>query len=159
MEVMTKWLKNVNVKRLKKLFKDLGIHLVEKRIREQAKIALDFHRQQGAITVILSASVRDVCEPVRRYLKMDDIICTEMELDNGVYSGKVMGNYCYGEEKLYRVKEYCKMHHFDINNAWYYADSFSDLSVLSAVGHPVCVSPDRKLEQHAREKSWTIENW
>ena len=32
----------------------------------------------------------------------------------------------------------------------------SDLPMLSAVGHPVAVNPDSKLERHAREQGWPI---
>jgi HAD superfamily hydrolase (TIGR01490 family) len=159
MEIMTKWLKNVDASRLKQLFNDLGRYLVETKIRQKAKEAIDFHHRQGAKTVILSASVKDVCAPVRDYLKIDDVICTEMELNGGIYTGKVSGNYCYGEEKLQRVNEYCQQHQFNFENAWYYADSISDLSVLSAIGYPVCVTPDRKLEKHARKMGWPVESW
>lgn len=159
MEIMTRWLKNVEVSRLEQLFNDLGSYLVETKIRQKAKKAIDFHRSQGAKTVILSASVKSVCTPVRDYLQIDDVICTKMELNDGIYTGKVSGNYCYGEEKLLRVKDYCQQHQFTFENAWYYADSISDLSVLSAVGHPICVTPDRKLEKHARKMGWTVEIW
>ena len=159
MEIMTKWLKNVNMEQLTRLFEDLGVHIVENKIREQAKKKLDFHKQQGAKAVILSASVQDICEPVRQYLKMDDIICTVMEINNHRYTGNVAGNYCYAEEKLSRVIEYCTKHQLNIEDAWYYADSLSDISVLSAVGHPVCVSPDRKLKKYAQKNDWPIEIW
>ncbi len=159
MLIMTKWLENVDALRLKQVFDDLSRFLVDNAIRAKARQAVSFHREQSARTAILSASVKDVCEPLRRRLKMDDIICTEMRMDNGVYSGEVSGKYCYGTEKLQRVKSFCRRHRFSLEDAWYYADSIADLSVLRAVGHPVCVTPDRKLKKEARKRGWLIEIW
>ena len=35
-----------------------------------------------------------------------------------------------------------------------YSDSFTDLPMLEAVGHPVAVNPDRPLARVARERAW-----
>ncbi|MEJ2054937.1 MAG: hypothetical protein P8X42_13535 [Calditrichaceae bacterium] len=69
------------------------------------------------------------------------------------------GAYCYGDEKLNKIIEYCKSNHFDLGKAYYYADSYSDLNVLKAVGNPVCVSPDRKLKKIAQKEGWRISIW
>ena len=44
----------------------------------------------------------------------------------------------------------------DLGQCYAYSDSASDLPMLSAVGHPVAVNPDSKLERHAREHGWPI---
>ena len=159
MQIMTRWLENVDASVLKQLFNDLGRYLVQNKIRQKAVEAAAYHRGQGAKTVILSASVKDVCLPVQNYLQIDDIICTKMQLNNGIYTGKVSGNYCYGEEKLERVKVYCREQGFSLQESWYYADSFADLAVLKAIGHPVCVTPDRKLKKEAHKMGWPVEEW
>ena len=44
----------------------------------------------------------------------------------------------------------------DLNQCYAYSDSASDLPMLSAVGHPVAVNPDGKLERHARANGWPV---
>ena len=47
----------------------------------------------------------------------------------------------------------------DLKLSFAYADSYSDLPLLRAVGNPVVVSPDSALYRHARRKRWPIEEW
>ncbi len=37
-----------------------------------------------------------------------------------------------------------------------YSDSYTDLPMLEAVGHPVAVNPDRVLAKAARERGWEV---
>ena len=37
-----------------------------------------------------------------------------------------------------------------------YSDSYTDLPMLEAVGHPVAVNPDRVLAKVAREREWEV---
>ncbi len=114
------------------------------------------HKKNGGRTVILSASTGYMCKPAMDYLKMDDMVCSEMEVHDGLLTGRPVKAYCYGSEKVHRLEAYCQEHGFDPAAAWYYADSYSDLPVLEIVGHPVCVSPDDRLMAIARSRNWTI---
>ena len=38
----------------------------------------------------------------------------------------------------------------------FYSDSINDLPLLERVTHAVCVDPDAKLAQKARERGWSI---
>ncbi|MBA3610362.1 MAG: HAD-IB family hydrolase, partial [Rubrobacter sp.] len=47
----------------------------------------------------------------------------------------------------------------DLSRSYAYADAISDLPMLEAVGNPVAVNPDRRLEASAKERGWRIEHW
>ena len=47
----------------------------------------------------------------------------------------------------------------DLKHSYAYADSYSDLPLLRAVGNPVAVSPDSALYRYARRRRWPIEKW
>jgi HAD superfamily hydrolase (TIGR01490 family) len=128
-------------------------------IRDEARNEIQVHRNNGGRTVMLSASPGFICSRMKDLLIMDDLICTELEVENGVLSGKLKGRYCYGKEKLVQARQYCSQRGQDIKNAYYYADSYSDLPVLESVGNPVCVSPDARLEKEARLRGWRVETW
>jgi putative phosphoserine phosphatase/1-acylglycerol-3-phosphate O-acyltransferase len=79
-----------------------------------------------------------------------------METVDGVLTGAPEGKYCFGDEKRVRLLSFCDMNLSTPADSWYYADSIADLPVLEIVGHPVCVSPDRKLASIARKRNWRI---
>jgi phosphoserine phosphatase len=92
-------------------------------------------------------------------LGVEEIICTTMEIAEGIMTGKPEGNFCFGAEKRIRLLSFCEKNHYDPAEAWYYSDSVSDLPVFEVVGHPVCITPDKKLTRIASEKGWEICDW
>ena len=90
---------------------------------------------------------------------MDDVICTELEIIDDRFTGKMIGRYCFGTEKLIRARQYCKDNGFKMKDAFYYADSISDLPVFESVGFPICVTPEKKLEKIALRRGWKINIW
>ena len=44
----------------------------------------------------------------------------------------------------------------ELDRAYAYADSLSDLPLLAACGHPVAVNPDRRLRLVAERGGWPI---
>jgi len=137
------------------LFNDVIIN----HIRKDAINEINFHKNNQARIVLLSAATSYICDPIKKYLKIDDVICTQLDVQNGIFTGRLLTNYCYGEEKLKRAEEYCRFHGFEITDAFYYADSYADVFVFEKVGNPVCVSPDNRLKRLAVEKAWKIDNW
>lgn len=132
---------------------------LRKYVREDARREVAMHRERGVRTVVLSASTTFFCETIRDELDMDDVICTEVEVADGRLTGALKGRYCYGAEKLVRAKAYCGERGIDLAGSWYYADSIADMPVMEAVGRPVCVTPDPKLEREARKRGWDIRIW
>jgi HAD superfamily hydrolase (TIGR01490 family) len=130
-----------------------------KEIRNDARREVKFHQDKGAHTVILSASTAFFCDQIKTELQMDDIICTELEFIDDRFTGKMKGRYCYGTEKLIRARQYCKDKGLSMVDAFYYADSIADLPVFEAVGVPVCITPDKKLEKMALKRGWKIDMW
>jgi len=128
-------------------------------IRPQAREAVAYHKSKGAETVILSASTRYVCEPVKDHLGMHAAICTPLDVENGQFNGHLGGPYVFGEQKHLSALDYCANKGIDIAGCYYYGDAYTDRFVMEAVGTPVCVTPDKKLRAHAAEKDWQIVEW
>lgn len=128
-------------------------------VRDKAREEVAFHRDRGALTVILSASPAFICERMKAHLGMSDIICTELEVEAGRLTGRLKGEYCHGKEKHVRARDYCTERGLGMEDAYYYADSIDDLPVLDAVGFPVCVTPSRSLERIALKRGWKIVRW
>jgi phosphoserine phosphatase len=92
-------------------------------------------------------------------LGMDGYLCSSLETKEGLLTGEPEGRICYGEEKLHRLIIFCAENNINQSDLWYYSDSISDLPVLSYVGNPVCVNPDRELRIEAQKRGWQILFW
>jgi len=159
MSRMTLWVKGLPEEILNDLCVESARSEILPSVWPEAVSELTMHKRNNASTVILSSSIVPLCREIAENLGVDDIICTALESDGGYYTGRTDGQLCYGKEKAVRLLEYCKKNNSDPDNAWYYGDSFSDLPVLSIVGHPVCVNPERNLQKRATEKGWKILYW
>jgi putative phosphoserine phosphatase/1-acylglycerol-3-phosphate O-acyltransferase len=153
---MGRWLKGVTVDEANVLSEHVvNKHLVNA-IRPEIYSEIRFHKENNAEIVILSSAIIQICRPLGSYIGVDDIICTVMEVADGVFTGSAENKFCFEDEKRIRLMEYCKTRNYSLNEAFYYGDSISDLSALKVVGHPVCVQPDRKLSRISHENGWRI---
>jgi HAD superfamily hydrolase (TIGR01490 family) len=159
MEKMTGWVKGIPEEIVTDLCLSVAEEVMIPSIHREVISELEMHRSANARTVILSSTLIPVCRAVADNLKMDDIICSEMEVKNNLLTGHPVGRLCYGDEKVRRLREYCEKNNSTPSQSWYYADALIDFPVLSIVGFPVCVNPDRKLRKKAREKGWKIYSW
>ena len=58
-------------------------------IRPQARAIVKAHQRMGHVVVLASAATRFQTGPVARELGIDDILCTELEIEDGVLTGRV----------------------------------------------------------------------
>ena len=156
---MAEWLKGISEESLIRLGEEVGKKRLIKAVYPQVYPEIKMHRDGKAKLVILSAALSYACLAIKNHLGFDDAICSHLEIVDGKFTGLAEGKMCYGKEKLARVEAYCRDNKFNLKNAYYYADSIADLSVLDAVGHPVCINPDKWLYKVARHKSWIIRYW
>jgi HAD superfamily hydrolase (TIGR01490 family) len=156
---MLKWLAGVPEKRVSDLSSEVFEKHMLRAIPEEARSEIRMHKDKDAAVIILSSSLSPVCQVVADHLEMDDVICTQIETDDGRCTGRTAGKLCFGNEKVSRLKEYCEKNNSKVEQAWYYGDSFSDFPVLQIVGNPVCVNPDKKLFKAANKNSWKIYLW
>ncbi|KLO21412.1 HAD family hydrolase [Marinitoga sp. 1155] len=124
-------------------------------IRNSMKKEIEFHKKNNAYLVIISASPDSIVKPVAEYLKFDNFICTKTIIKNGKITGEI-GTYMYEENKVKEAKKLCQKYNFNMEDAYFYSDSISDLPLLKVVGHPICVSPDFRLRRIAKKNNWKI---
>lgn len=126
------------------------------KIRPEARRLVDIHRHAGRATYIVSAAPQEIIEPLAASLGMAGAIGTRGKVVDGVYTGELDGPFCYAEGKVEAIVDLARWDELDLNQCYAYSDSASDLPMLQAVGHPVAVNPDAKLERHARSHGWPI---
>jgi putative phosphoserine phosphatase/1-acylglycerol-3-phosphate O-acyltransferase len=159
MNEMLTWVEGISESTFNDLCSEVFTGVLLPSVYGEAKPEIEEHHKNKTKTVILSSSLLQVCREFADHLGIDDVICSEIEIRNGILTGKPKGHLCFGPEKLVRMKEYCEKNNITPRKAWYYADSASDIPVLEAVGHPVCVNPDKELLKKAKINSWEVYYW
>jgi phosphatidylglycerophosphatase C len=75
--------------------------------RNQVRARVDWHRRQGHVLVLVSASPELYVAPVGEELGFDGVLATRLEVDPaGRLTGRFDGRNCRGSEKLRRLDEW-----------------------------------------------------
>lgn len=116
---------------------------------------LDGHRAEGRRLVLATTTPYDLVKPMADAVGFDDVVATRHEVGgDGAYTGGLAGNFVWSRGKLAAVRAWATEHGVDLRESWFYSDSVYDLPLLSAVGHPVAVNPDPRLQLLAVARRW-----
>jgi HAD superfamily hydrolase (TIGR01490 family) len=115
-------------------------------------------RHAGDLTAIVTATNRFITAPIAAELGVPNLIATDIEEVDGVFTGKPRGTPTFREGKIDRVNEWLaeRGHGLADYESWFYSDSLNDLPLLERVTHPVAVDPDATLRAHAADRGWPI---
>jgi HAD superfamily hydrolase (TIGR01490 family) len=114
------------------------------------------HQDAGRAVYIVTAASQELADVLAHVLVLDGGIGMRSEVRDGVYTGRPAGPFTYREGKAEAIRELAAREGIDLAESFAYSDSESDLPMMHAVGHPVAVNPDRKLERVARQEGWRI---
>jgi phosphoserine phosphatase len=76
-----------------------------------------------------------------------------------VYTGRLRGAPLHGPAKAEAVRALAEREGLDLEQCWAYSDSANDVPLLTLVGHPVAINPDRALRRHARSMDWAVHDY
>ena len=131
-------------------------------LRPGAIEALELHRNNGDIIIIVSAAVDLIVEPIARRLNIDYWLATNMKWENEKLAPEFASKNCYGPEKVVRIEEFfvdnpeLKQNHTIITM---YSDSYSDIEILRYCDKGVAVNADAKLIKAAQTEGFEVVNW
>lgn len=113
-------------------------------------------REQGHKQIIVTGAIDTIVRPLVEYLGFDDFVANRLEIKDGYATGRLHKPFIAGANKALWVRRYAEQHDIDLDRSFAYADSGSDLPLLSVVGNPCAVNPDRSLRTTARAYDWPI---
>ena len=129
---------------------------VEPMLLPRADALLARHRRQGDQLIIVTATNRYVTEPIARRLGVTELLASEGEIVDGMYTGEPSGIPSYGAGKVTRLQSWLSQQQQDLAGSYFYSDSHNDLPLLSLVEHPVAVDADATLREHAQARGWPV---
>jgi len=131
------------------------------RIGGAARALVARHRQAGDRVLLTTATNRFLTEPIATDLQIaePDLIATELEQADGVFTGTHTGVLNMREGKVERLSAWLSARNLPasaIAESTFYSDSANDLPLLRVVGRAVAVDPDLRLREEAGRRGWPI---
>jgi len=133
-----------------RLFRERIAGMVYPEARELVKA----HQRRGHTVVLASSATRYQLGALAQDLEIDEVLCSEVELVRGFFSGYLKGEVLWGENKARAAREFARARKIDLGRSFAYANGDEDVPFLEAVGKPRALNPASDLERIARERDW-----
>jgi putative phosphoserine phosphatase/1-acylglycerol-3-phosphate O-acyltransferase len=142
------------------VLRETGQEVFEKHLAGQiypeSRALVEAHRARGHTLAIVSSATPYQVEPVAEALGIPHVLCTRLEVEHGVFTGRVRKPTCWQEGKLHYASELAEREGVDLAESFFYTDSAEDLPLLEAVGRPRPLNPSARLAGIARDRGWPI---
>jgi HAD superfamily hydrolase (TIGR01490 family) len=125
------------------------------------KAQIKTHQANGDRVVMTTATNRFITELTAAHLGMTELIATEAEVQNGLFTGRTQGVLNMREGKVSRLMAWCAERQIDWAQleTWGYSDSINDLPLLKAVTHATVTQGDALLRAEAAQRGWPQIDW
>jgi HAD superfamily hydrolase (TIGR01490 family) len=117
------------------------------------------HLDAGQRVWLVTATPVELAQIIADRLGLTAALGTVAETQDGVYTGRLVGEVLHGEAKAAAVQAIAAREGLDLSRCAAYSDSINDLPMLSLVGRPVAVNPDSALRGEARQRGWEIRDF
>lgn len=117
------------------------------------------HLDAGQEVWLVTATPVELASVIARRLGLTGALGTVAEVQDGIYTGQLVGAPLHGLAKAEAVRALAEREHLDLSKCSAYSDSANDIPMLSAVGTAVAVNPDPELRQHAKNEGWQIRDF
>ncbi|MFI6452172.1 HAD family hydrolase [Streptosporangium amethystogenes] len=117
------------------------------------------HLDAGQRVWLVTATPVELARVIAQRLGLTGALGTVAETENGVYTGRLVGDLLHGPAKAEAVRALARREGLDLTRCSAYSDSANDLPLLSLVGHATAVNPDAELRDFARENNWEIKDF
>jgi HAD superfamily hydrolase (TIGR01490 family) len=121
--------------------------VVVRALRPNLLERLRWHQSEGHHVVIVSASLDAYLHHVARQLDVATVLCTTLEVDGGVITGRLHGGNCRGAEKAARLAPFLEHEHVQL---WAYGDSRGDDEMLALADHALRVTRRGQIVEQRR---------
>ena len=154
--VNAQFMRGINEQSYRELGVDLYNSHIARRVYPESRALVKAHLDRGHTVVIVSSATRYQLQAAADDLGIDHVLCTELEVKQGKFTGAVEHPVCFGQGKLDAAVSMAEAHGVDLDQSFLYSDSHDDRPLLERVGLPRALNPDHKLQRLARQENWPV---
>jgi phosphoserine phosphatase len=125
-------------------------------IKDEARRLIDEARAAGRALVLISESIEEVARPVGDALGFEHVLSNAIEREDGEATGVLREPVIGSEVDPRRVRDLAAAEAIDLVRSCAYGASRGDGVLLSLVGLPCAIDPDRELARMARDLDWPV---
>lgn len=133
--------------------------LMERRIWAGTRALAQQHLDAGQRVFLVTATPVELARIISRRLGLTGALGTVSEIEDGRYTGRLVGEPLHGPAKAEAVRALAEREGLDLSRCTAYSDSFNDVPMLTLVGHAVAVNPDTGLREQARASGWDVRDF
>ena len=139
---------------------ELGQQLFRSRISGQlypdARRLVRAHLRAGHTVALASSATRFQAQAAAEDLGIEHLLVTEVEILDGIVTGRVDGPILWGPGKAAAVETFAHEHGLDLGESYAYGNGGEDVLYLETVGRPRPLNADSTLTQAANERGWSV---
>jgi putative phosphoserine phosphatase/1-acylglycerol-3-phosphate O-acyltransferase len=144
------------VDEMEELAERLFVQRIAGKLYPEALQVIDAHRRMGHTITLASSATRYQASGLAAELLIENILCTEVEVENGAFTGKLAGPVLWGEGKANAVREFAAGRGIDLERSFGHGNGDEDVAFLETVGNPRPLNPEPGLTKVAGERGWPI---
>ena len=129
---------------------------IAKQIYPESRALVEAHLEKGHTVAIISSATPYQVRPAARDLGIDTVLCTELEVEKGAFTGAVLKPTCFGQGKVTAAETLVEKFGVDLDQTFFYSDSDDDIQLLERVGNPRPLNPNSRLLAIAERRGWPV---
>jgi HAD superfamily hydrolase (TIGR01490 family) len=147
------------VEELRQIGEEIFDEAMAHRIWPGTRALAQLHLDEGQRVWLVTAAPIEIASIIASRLGLTGALGTVAEAEDGVYTGRLVGDLLHGRAKAHAVRALAAKEGLNLKRCTAYSDSQNDVPMLSVVGTAVAINPDTGLREVARERQWEIRDW
>jgi len=152
----SQFLRGVREDRYAEFGEELFRSHIARQIYPETRALVQAHLRKGHTVAIISSATPYQVMPAARNLDVEHVLCTRLQVRDGVFTGAVIRPTCYGSGKVKAAENLARRNGLDLDRSYFYSDSSEDLKLLERVGNPRPLNPDNRLRSIAERRGWPV---
>lgn len=154
--IFYKWYKGQSEDRLRYLADEMFEEVIKPSIYPGTLDLLEQSKSMGHRQVVVTGALDITVRPLLRFLGITEYAANRLEFSDGIATGRLIPPVMASATKASWIRTYAEREAISLSDCYCYADSMSDLPMLSIVGHPTATNPDLRLRSTALRHDWPV---
>jgi putative phosphoserine phosphatase/1-acylglycerol-3-phosphate O-acyltransferase len=127
-----------------------------RQIYPEARALVEAHLEKGHTVAIISSATRYQIDSAAADLGIQKVLCTQLVVENGEFTGAVVKPTCWGQGKVTAAETLVQDCQVNLEESFFYTDSHEDVALLERVGKPQPLNPNDKLTTISERRGWPV---
>ena len=129
---------------------------IARQVYPETRALVETHLRKGHTVAIISSATPYQVAPAARDLDIEHVLCTQLRVEDGAFTGAVVRPICFGHGKVIAAERLARKYKVDLDKSFFYSDSTDDLALLERVGNPRPLNPSGRLRAIAEDRGWPV---